>query len=86
MVTLYFPPEKNDFYLKFVEFVKNWITNRKLFPVTVTKLTGGPHYPYDSNYPRWGLTLAVNMDWPSDTPAYTPAEASPAVVPTGQEP
>lgn len=83
MATLYFPPEKDDFYLKFVEFVKNWIVNRKLFPVTITKLTGGPHHPFDSNYPRWGLTLAINMDWPPDSPAYGAVESGAPPVPTG---
>lgn len=82
--TLYFPPEKDDFYKRFVEFVTNWITQRKLFQITDTKLTGGPHYPHDSNYPRWGLILTINMNgWPSDTPAYVPVPSNLPPVPTG---
>lgn len=72
LATLYFPPEKDDFYKRYTEFVLNWFKERKAFPVTKHKLTGGPHYPHDSNYPRWGLTLSVNSEWPEGSPPYTP--------------
>ena len=72
LATLYFPPEKDNFYKRFEAFVLNWIANRKLFPVDKHKLTGGPHHPINSNYPRWGLILSVNSDWPADAVPYEP--------------
>lgn len=72
LATLYFPPEKDNFYQRFEAFVVDWITKRKLFQITSTKLTGGKHANSEP-YPRWGLTLALNSDWPSDTAPYVPA-------------
>lgn len=68
---LYFPPEKDDFYRRFEEFVTNWIKERKLFPVTSTKLTGGQNVK-DISYPRWHLALSINSEWPEGTPPYVP--------------
>ena len=77
-VQTYFPPEKDNFILRFQDFVLNWVKEHKVMTVTHHKLTTQP-LVVDENYPRWGIMLALNSDWPSDQPAYgaAPVEIGP---------
>lgn len=81
----YFPPEKDNFALRFRDFVLNWLTENKIMTVHSSKLTaGGGH---EKDYPRWSVFLSVNIDWPANEPAYVPPTVEPgpgAPVEVGQ--
>jgi len=78
--TTYFPPEKDNFAIRFKDFVIDWFTKNKLLTVHFHKLTaGGGH---EKDYPRWSIFLSLNADWPPDEPAYVP----PAVQPGASAP
>ena len=70
-VQTYFPPEKDNFIMRFQDFVLNWVKEHKVMTVTHHKLTTW-QMDRDKNYPRWGVMLALNSDWPPDQAAYVP--------------
>jgi len=70
-VQTYFPPEKDNFIMRFQDFVLNWVKEHKVMTVKHHKLTSW-QMDRDKNYPRWGVMLALNSDWPPDQPAYVP--------------
>lgn len=85
-VQTYFPPEKDNFIMRFQDFVLNWVKEHKVMTVTHHKLTAwkmeGPPYP------RWGIMLALNSDWPPDQAAYVPPSVEvgePGVLPGGPD-
>lgn len=73
MAHTYFPPDKDDFAIRFKEFVVNWLTQRRILTVQSVKLYSFAHARPTGGYPEWTVGLSVNSNWPPDLTEHVPA-------------
>jgi hypothetical protein len=79
----YFPPEKDNFALRFKEFVQNWFEQKRIFPVKFVKLYSFKH----ARGEQWSTIATINVPWadPSLSEYTPPVEPGPdAPVEVGQ--
>ena len=77
-VSLYFPPDENNYAARLRDFIKNWLEANKIMPVNEIHLYSATDTS-NKTYTCWSLFVIVNSKW---TPGWP--EHLPAVPETGQ--